>query len=90
MDARFANYLRTKKMIDEAPPSIFEMKINNFADRSDEEKQAMLTMFIGNGTKKASPVLGGTYCQPGFFEFFGTCLRCKTAGCKYCPFNICS
>jgi hypothetical protein len=48
MDARFANFLRTKKMIDEAPPSTFEMKLNHFADRSDEEKQALLTMIPGN------------------------------------------
>jgi hypothetical protein len=38
MDARFANFLRTKKMIDEAPPSTFQMKLNQFSDYSDEEK----------------------------------------------------
>ena len=43
-DSRFGLYLKTKQMIDNAPPSTFEMELNHFADRSDAEKQALLTL----------------------------------------------
>ena len=44
MDNRFGLYMKTKNMIDNAPPSTFEMALNYFADRTDEEKQAVLNM----------------------------------------------
>jgi hypothetical protein len=44
MDNRFGLYMKTKNMIDNAPPSTFEMALNHFADRTDEEKQAVLNM----------------------------------------------
>ncbi len=43
-DSRFGLYLKTKQMIDNAPPSTFEMELNHFADRTDAEKQALLTL----------------------------------------------
>lgn len=38
MDTRFGLYLKTKEMIDNAPPSSFTMGLNSFADRTDAEK----------------------------------------------------